>query len=683
MKFYKLILLVLFFFTGIVLSAMARDMVIIDDVYVTADEEKGDSTERNIGREVLRTHKVVDVAEVLSDEIIEATMIRKGAYGNEVAIRGFSQSNLRVFEDGTILEGACGSRKDPSLSHVSLLTVDKIEVKEGPFDVTKPGMLGGCINVITKKPRKGFHGEILGKIGSFDYWSTGGYVTGGNDIVQAMGGYNYSESGQYEDGSGNKLSSFNPSYSQEGRDMKAFKKQDAWGKIQYDLAEDQSLLLSYTFGEGRDIMAPRVGMDMERETTDLVRAEYVIEDLCGFSDKLSLSGYFNRVKHEPSDKFRTASINNGFVTANEVQSIITGGKIENMQITDLGVFKYGVDMYYRNWDGFVKRQDTGRQLNPDLFPDINIFDAGGYLQVDKDIDKWALGAGVRCDWFYTEAGREPDGRLRFSSAMTDNNSKSDVFPSGFLFAKYYLTEEINLFGGVGHSVRTPTGVEKYLQGNADFYGNPDLKPTHNTEEDIGIEVNTQKLKFRAKAFYSWLVDYIYQEGPGPKTWANIDAYILGGDIRAVYDLIYGFSIEGAAAHQIGGKYTEPRNNDSKNLAQIPPLKTKAALHYDSSDVLDIEDFSFFGTFEWIRSDKYFNADIDAGEKEISGWSVFNLRGGCKYKMVKLNLGVDNLFDETYAVANSYEYDVTSGSGATPNIVNEPGRFLWASLSMEF
>ncbi|MBU1784863.1 MAG: TonB-dependent receptor [Candidatus Omnitrophica bacterium] len=52
-------------------------------------------------------------------------------------------------------------------------------------------------------------------------------------------------------------------------------------------------------------------------------------------------------------------------------------------------------------------------------------------------------------------------------------------------------------------------------------------------------------------------------------------------------------------------------------------------------------------------------------------------------MFKLNLGVDNLFDETYAVANSYEYDVTSGSGATPNIVNEPGRFLWASLSMEF
>ncbi|MFH1878492.1 MAG: TonB-dependent receptor [Candidatus Omnitrophota bacterium] len=683
MKVIKFVTLLMFFLTGMGLSAFARDMMIIDDVYVTADEGKGDPTEKNIGREVLKTHKVVDVAEVLSDELIEATMIRKGAYGNEVAIRGFSQSNLRVFADGTILEGACGSRKDPSLSHVSLLTVDKIEVKEGPFDVTRPGILGGCINVITKEPRKGIHGEVLGKAGSFDYWSTGGYLTGGDDTLQALGGYNYSESGQYEDGSGNKLSSFNSSYSQEGRDMKAFKKHDAWGKIKYNLSDKQSLLLSYTFGEGIDIMAPRVGMDMEREITDLAKAEYVVEDLCEFSDRLSISGYFNRVTHEPSDKFRTASINNGFVTANEVQSIITGGKAENTQVTDLGVFKYGMDMYYRNWDGFTKRQDTAVQLNSNLFPDINIFDLGGYLRVDKDIDKWALGAGARCDWFYTEAGREPDGALRFSSAMTDSNARSDVFPSGYFFAKYFLTEEIDIFGGAGHSVRTPTGAERYLQGSADFYGNPDLKPTHNTEGDLGIEINAKKLEFRAKGFYSWLVDYIYQEGPGPKTWTNIDAYIFGGDIRAVYELIYGFSVEGAAACQAGRKYTRPRNNDNDNLAQIPPLKTKAALRYDSSGIIDIEDFSLFGTFEWVRSDKYSDADTDAGEKEISGWNVFNLRGGCKYKIFKLNLGIDNLFDETYAVANSYEYDVTSGSGATPNIVNEPGRFLWASLSVAF
>jgi iron complex outermembrane recepter protein len=683
MKIVRFVALAIFFLSEVMLSASARDMMIIDDVYVTAYEEKGDSTEKNIGREVLKTHKVVDVAEVLSDELIEAAMIRKGAYGNEVAIRGFSQSNLRVFEDGTILEGACGSRKDPSLSHVSLLTVDKIEVKEGPFDVTRPGVLGGYINVITKEPRKGFHGEVLGKMGSFGYWSTGGYLTGGNDTLQALGGYNYSESGQYEDGSGNELSSFNSSYSQEGRDMKAFKKHDAWGKIKYNPSDDQALLLSYAFGEGINIMSPRVGMDMERETTDLGRAEYVIDDLGEFSDRLSISGYFNRVLHEPSNKFRTASINNGFVTANEVQSIITGGKVENMQITDIGVFKYGVDMYYRNWDGFTKRQDTGAQLNSNMIPDVNIFDLGGYIQVDKDMDNWFLGAGVRCDWFYTEAGREPDGKLRFSSAMTDNNAKSDVFPSGFLFAKYFLTEEIDLFGGVGHSVRTPTGVERYLQGNATFYGNPDLKPTHNTEGDLGIEINTEKLEFRAKGFYSWLVNYIYQEGPGPKTWTNIDAYILGGDIKAVYDLVYGFSVEGAAACQIGRKYTKPRNNDSDKLAQIPPLKTKVAVHYDSSGVIEIEDFSIFGTFEWIRSDKYFDADTDAGEKEISGWNVFNLRGGCKYKIFKLNLGIDNLFDETYAVANSYEYDVTSGSGATPNIVNEPGRFFWGSLSVSF
>jgi iron complex outermembrane receptor protein len=43
--------------------------------------------------------------------------------------------------------------------------------------------------------------------------------------------------------------------------------------------------------------------------------------------------------------------------------------------------------------------------------------------------------------------------------------------------------------------------------------------------------------------------------------------------------------------------------------------------------------------------------------------------------------MDNVFDRKYMVANSYEWDVIGGSGATPAIVNEPGRFFYASLEM--
>ena len=192
-----------------------------------------------------------------------------------------------------------------------------------------------------------------------------------------------------------------------------------------------------------------------------------------------------------------------------------------------------------------------------------------------------------------------------------------------------------------------------------------------------------KIQFRIKGFYSWLVDYIYQEGPNPKTWTNIDAYIAGGDVKALIDLMAGFSGEAACAYQRGGKYSQPRNNDDKNLAQIPPLKTKLALHYDSLNIIKMKDFSIFGTFEWIHSEKDYHADIDAGEQKISGWNALNLRIGTQYKAFKLTFGIDNIANEKYAVANSYEYDVTSTTGAMPLIVNEPGRFFYGTLSVAF
>ena len=100
------------------------------------------------------------------------------------------------------------------------------------------------------------------------------------------------------------------------------------------------------------------------------------------------------------------------------------------------------------------------------------------------------------------------------------------------------------------------------------------------------------------------------------------------------------------------------------------------MHYDNS--------AFFGTLEWIHSEDAKNVDIDAGETRLSGWDVANLRAGYQYKQhMTLNVGIENIFDEYYAVANSYEWDVVSGSGASPAIVNEPGRFLYATVIFTF
>ena len=681
MKSYYKIGMLLFLLLSMFIAGEAllyAGTITLDTIVVTARKEEG--PEKKIESKTLKTHKVVDLAEILSDEMVEATMIRKGAYGNEVAIRGFGQSNLRVSIDDGLLEGACGSRKDPSLSHVNMLTVDKIEVRQGPFDVTKAGALGGSINVVTKKPQGGFHGEILGKGGSYDFWGGGFYVTGGNNKVQGLIGYNYSESDQYEGGDGNKLYSFAPSgrpYNAEGKDMKAFEKQDVWGKLQLTPTKNQTILLSHTYGHAEDIMAPRVAMDMESEKTNLTSAECIMTELGHFSEELTLSIYRNKTEHNPYDKYRSLVGGPPFHRHNDVESTITGGKIENEQSTNFAAFTYGIDMYKRNWKGDMYRDDTGAIFDDELIPDVDTYDYGVYVKADKDFDKWSLGGGLRYDRLETEANET----LKQGSAVTSTNKNTDDLSSGYLSAKYHLTDKSHIFGGIGRSIRTPTSVERYLQSPSPFFhGNPDLDPTKNTEFDLGFQTAGERYSFRVKGFYSDLDDYIYQQGKktaaSHQTWTNIDAHLYGADVKAVVDIVSDLSLEAAASYQRGRKDSQPDENNDKDLAQIPPLKTRLALHYDHSD--------FFGTLEWIHSEEADDIDTDAGEVKLSGWNVVNLRAGYQYRQhLALNVGIENIFDEHYAVANSYEWDVVGGSGATPAIVYEPGRFLYATVSYIF
>jgi len=668
-------------------QAVGAQMTVFDLGQVLVNPEESESQDLTIeeksviSQKALKTYKVVEVSEVLADELIEASMVRKSGYGNEVGLRGFTKSNLRFTQDDTLIEGSCGSRKDPPLSHINMLTVKSLEVKEGPFDVTVPGALGGNINVVTKDPQEGLHGEVFSKFGSYGFLSQGVYVTGGSDTAQGLFGYNYSTSDQYEDGAGNKLSTFNSGYSEEGQGLDAFEKHDVWGKMLWKPAEDREIMFSSSYGQANDVMTPRVGMDTEEEKTYLNKIEYRLKNLSALSQQLAVSVYYNRIEHYPTGKYRSTAAN-----ANRIEAIsyITGVQVENQTLTDLALLSYGTDFYYRNWYGDVINRTTGAVANDELFPDVDELDFGIYLKAERDLDKLSLTAGLRADVFHTEAQEN----LKNSVELTNSNAQTDVYPSAFIFGKYFLSDTTNIFGGTGLTTRTPTAVERYTQQGGGFYGNPDLEPAHNFETDLGFETKPfERITFRAKGFYSYIKDYIYQyETAGSdKTWTNIDAYLYGGDVNVSYELCSGFSVDGGLAYQRGRKLDQPFGNNDKDLAEIAPLKTKLALNYVKNELSTV--------FEWVHSEDHDEIDSDGGETTLKGWDVFNFRAGYQFaekegKMsflngAALNLGINNIFDRKYTVANSYEYDPTIPGGSTAKIVNEPGRFIYGSLTFRF
>lgn len=656
-------------------SGSFPDIFQLETIVVTGTEINDEKQE--IESRKLRAHKVVDLAEILSDELVEAQMIRKSGYGNEISLRGFGQENIKVLLDGGILEGACGSRKDPSLSHINMLTVQKITVQQGPFDVTKPGCLGGYVDVITKKPKPGFEGEILGKTGSYGFHSAGFTTSGGSDKVQGLFGYNYSESDQYEDGAGKELWSvregLSATYNAQGVEANSFEKQDAWGKLQFTPNEKNKILFEHTYGKADDILTPRVAFDTEEEITSLTKASWEVRDLGTLSRKLTFSFYRNEVEHNPFQGFRNVAVPKN----NEVESTITGGSVQNVTDMNSVTLTYGVDMYHRDWWGDMYNSLTGAKLNDYLIPSVETTNIGGYVQMDKRIGNWSLGLGARYDHFQQEADEE----LVFTKTQTSENRQVDNLLGGHVSARYFLNEDSMIFGGIGRSYRTPTATERYIQGNASFFGNPDLEPTANTEFDLGFRYERGPWMFQTKGFYSDLKDYIYQENnlAGFKSYTNIDAHIWGVDIKAGAALPLGFSLEAGLAYQRGRKDTFPDNNNDSDLGQIAPIKGKLALNYKSENRLDTGDTGLFGTIEWVHSESAEDIDEDAGEKALGGWDILNLRVGYQFKSFILNVGVDNVFDREYTVVNSYEWDVIGGTGSNPAIVNEPGRFAYASV----
>ncbi len=49
-----------------------------------------------------------------------------------------------------------------------------------------------------------------------------------------------------------------------------------------------------------------------------------------------------------------------------------------------------------------------------------------------------------------------------------------------------------------------------------------------------------------------------------------------------------------------------------------------------------------------------NFDVENGEQDLDAYAVLNLKGTKKFgKSFELTVGIDNLFDTTYAVTNTY------------------------------
>ena len=635
--------------------------------------------------------KSADLAEALFKQSPSVSLVRRSGIANDVIVRGQKKDNINVTIDGAKVCGACPNRMDPPVSHVLTNNIDFIEINEGPYNIEDFGVLSADVKIHTIKPSKEWSGDINLGYGSWNYKKAAFSLSGGTDTLRILVSGSTETSEQYEDGDGNDFvgqiqreidtgkvnMSKNPQYQDKYKDLDAYDKKTLMTKIFWDITDNQELRLSYTANRSDDVLYPSSKMDAIYDDSDIYNLEYIAKDLGVYSKELNFQAYQSEVEHPMSTEYR--EMGKMMYMTHALTTKMQGAKLKNS--FDLGnhTITSGLDYSLRNWDGGYLKND--KPLPEKFFHSIYDVDTQNQSIFLKDkikMDKLVLDMGLRYD------------STEITSANVKQQSSDYNELNGYIYATYNADRESKYFAGFGKSSRVPDAKELYWIGSpmkmpdgsmkAMSIGTPNLDATINYEFDMGLEKQFDDATFKAKLFYSQLDNFIaYNASKKMNKYENVDASIYGIEMSGTYIATESLYFDYGFAYQIGEKERPLAGQSGTNMPEIPPFKYNLAANYDWDE-------SFTLCAELVGSDTWSDFDVENGEQELDAYAVLNLKVTKRFaQKFELTIGLDNVFDTTYAVSNTYKDLIllpTVGDNEVM-LMNEPGRYAYANLNYKF
>ena len=659
----------------ILLSFMTASVLLGNDTdlgTITVKENITTKIVENVSGEEVKS---ADLAETLHKKVPSINMVRRSGIANDIVLRGQKRDNITVTIDDAFIHGACPNRMDPPTSHILTSNIQSVKVSEGPYDVENFGSMSGSVKVETKKPTKELHGDVYFNAGSFGYQKTGVTLSGGTDKIKLLLGASTESGEQYEDGNGNTFaeqlvnattgtSSASTQYSNSYKDMDAYEKKSFMAKTFINITDNQDLEISYTKNESDNVLYPNSKMDAIYDDSEIINLRYEARELSKYSKKLQLKVYSSEVEHPMSNKYRKSA------SMMEMTNALTTEKkgvklINDMEISD-SLISLGIDSNTRNWDGDYSK--NGSYLNPSI-NDVDTKNNAIFTKYNKDYDKLNVEFGARYNDTTITTANTSYGDKDFNSL--DLN----------IFTTYSMDNGAKYFIGIGKASRVPDARELYIQSKTGaMTGTPTLDQTTNKEIDLGLEKSYDNAYAKLKFFYSMLDNYIYyNSNSATNSFENIDATIYGMEFSGNYDIDSKSYFDFGLAYQVGKKDSALSGQSDTDLADITPLKGNISYNYEHDDTLN-------AMAELVAAKSWSAYDSDNGEQEIAGYGIVNIKGQKTFaKNFEFTLGIDNLFDKTYAVSNTYKDLILLSDGSTGEVmlINEPGRYYYTSIKYKF
>ena len=607
--------------------------------------------------------------------------IRKGGIANDVVIRGFYRDNINVLTDDQKIFGACPNRMDPPAFHTSIAEIETVEVVKGPFDIRHQGSMGGAVNITTKKPALGFHAKASVPAGSFSFLHPSFDLSYGQEDGYFAAGYAYGYSMPYRDGNGRRFTAY-ANYRDD--DRQAYETHGYWGKLGIAPFPGHLFEFAYSGQRANDVLYPYLMMDGTRDKSNSFNSTYTIAGKFGILENPKIQIYGNHVDHWMDDTLRTSSDSRacalGYCMGTDAETRTSGARLEGT----INHFIVGLEVYQRNWDAKnnMFMANMGRYMMQSMIPDVNTTGYGLFSAYQIALtSKIRLVSGLRVDTVKSDATHAKANQELYSLYHDPKDTeKRDTYPSANVQVFYTLSNHLDLFAGIGHTARVPDAQERYIalkRPASDWVGNPDLRPSRNTELDLGLGWTKGRFASEATVFYSHVNDFIslYDQivaSRQARSYTNVDARFYGGEWQNTLQMTPVMALTAGLSYVRGKKDTDHEKNlFDTDVAEMTPFTGRLAWH--------LEKRLYYVDLEGLFTAHQDKVDSDLKEQKTAGYSVFNIRGGIRYHSLVLIAGIDNLFDKAYTEHLSYFRDPFASGIRVP----EPGRFFYAKTNYRF
>jgi hemoglobin/transferrin/lactoferrin receptor protein len=603
----------------------------------------------------------------------ETLMLMNGVFvqktnhgGGSPFIRGLTGNQSLILVDGIRLNNST-SRYGPNqyLNTIDVFTIDKIEVAKGTGSVQYgTDALGGVLQVFTHEPefatnKNSWKSKLAGK------WMSGGMEktirgeTGYSTAKSAFtAGVNYRNFGDIIGGDTT------------GRQSPSGYKELDWdAKFKFQLSKRSQLIFAhqnvhqYNVPVYHKVVLEDFALnEMHPQKRMLSYAKLRIE----FAQPLFQTVEFI-ASHQGTTEGRNSRKNGSATLRKEKDKVNTlGFTVDvNSSFRKYWTANSGIELYYDKVNS--KREDitNGTIVSKrGLYPDNSKY--GNYSLYSLhhfSLNKFRIDAGIRYNLFDIRITDTAAGKAKFT-------------PSSFVYnaALLYNFGNQSVYASFSSGYRAPNIDDMGTLGIVDFrYEVPaySLSPEKSYNYELGYKLQSKKINAGLAIFYMQLKDLV--------TRIKLDGQVISGYPVYVKENTGAAFIKGMEAEinmqltkqldlYTGAAYTYGQNETGKEpLRRVPPFNGRGRLQYQAN--------KFFSAFELMYAGK--QNRLAQGDKDDNrilaggtpGWTVFNLYAGYQFKFLKINSGLQNIFNEDYR---------THGSG-----INGYGRSVFVSVIAEF